>query len=70
MKRHYPVLIGTIPLYRPALTLLHRGVASSTPLVAQPAVVTTSTPGPSSASNSPLQDRITASTAYLDIRKK
>ncbi|XP_024222648.2 arrestin domain-containing protein 3-like [Bombus impatiens] len=67
MKRHYPVLIGTIPLYRPALTLLHRGVASSTPLVAQPAVVTTSTPGPSSASNSPLQDRITASTAYLDI---
>ncbi|XP_076477285.1 arrestin domain-containing protein 2-like [Bombus vancouverensis nearcticus] len=71
MRRHYPVLIGTIPLYRPALTLLHRVVPSSTPFVAQPTPLATSTPGPSnaspSASNNPLQDQIIASTAYLDI---
>ncbi|XP_043580799.1 arrestin domain-containing protein 17-like [Bombus pyrosoma] len=56
IKRSYPILIGTVPLYRPALTVPHKVAPSSpTPSTSQPAI--TSTPiwkqGESSASNIP-----------------
>ncbi|XP_068972904.1 arrestin domain-containing protein 2-like isoform X4 [Bombus flavifrons] len=68
MRRHYPILIGTIPLHRPALRLLHSVVPCSTPFVAQPAVLAPpSMPGQSSASDIPLRDLASTSSAYLDI---
>lgn len=70
IKRNYPLLIGTIPLYRPALTLLHRVVpCSAIPFVAQPAIMTfpLSIPGQSSGADLPLQERINISSAHLDI---
>ncbi|XP_071864596.1 uncharacterized protein [Bombus fervidus] len=70
IKRSYPLLIGTIPLYRPALTLLNRVVPCSVvPFIAQPAIMpyALSMPGQSSGADIPMHERANISSAHLDI---
>ncbi|XP_043580142.1 arrestin domain-containing protein 17-like [Bombus pyrosoma] len=70
IKRSYPILIGTVPLYRPASTVPRR-VAFSFPTPSTSQLAITSTPiwkqGESSASNIRQEEQANTSSAYLDI---
>ena len=69
IKRIYPLLIGTVPLYRPALTFLHGVVSRSTmSCMARPPMIPypPSMLGQSTESNISIQNR-NISTIHMDI---